>query len=118
MQIVLLRGKTDQTQSLRDELMSNPQIENICFAGSSPVHLPPIFASEGWTWKGLPEGSHTSIYSISVDHNYLTIFQIPLIEGRFFSSSKSRIISLGLVITKFHILAPLQGRSCVPRLLS
>ncbi len=89
MQIVLPRGKVDQIQSLREDLMSNPQIENICLAGSSPVHLPPIFTSEGWTWKGLPEGSHTSIYSISVDHNYLTIFQIPLIEGRFFFSSKT-----------------------------
>ena len=88
-QIVLPRGKLEQTQSLRDDLMSNPQIESICLAGSSPVHLPPIFTSEGWTWKGLPEGSHTSIYHISADHNYLTIFQIPLIEGRFFSSLKT-----------------------------
>lgn len=88
-QIVLPRERAKDFQGLKDDLKANPQIECICLAGSSPVHLHPIFTSEGWTWKGLAAGTHTSIYNISVDHNYLKVFQIPLTEGRFFSSSKT-----------------------------
>jgi ABC-type antimicrobial peptide transport system permease subunit len=91
MQIVLPRNKVQNFQALKDELMANPIIESICFAGSSPVYLPPIIMSEGWTWKGLPEGSNTSIYGISVDHDYLKVFQIPILEGRFFSPSKTDV---------------------------
>ena len=91
MQIVLPRNKVQDFQVLKDDLMASPNVENISFAGSSPVHLPPIFTTEGWNWKGLAEGSHTSIYSISVDHNYLEVFQIPLMDGRFFSPSKTDV---------------------------
>jgi putative ABC transport system permease protein len=86
-QIMLPREKVQEFQSLRNNLMANPDIVEICFAGASPVNLSPINSTENWTWKGLGEGTHTSIYPIYGDHNYLKIFQIPLIEGRYFSSS-------------------------------
>jgi len=89
MQIVLPRKKVQDFQALKDELLANPLIESICSAGSSPVYLPPIITSEGWTWKGLAEGSHTSIYGISIDHDYLKVFQIPILEGRFFFPTKT-----------------------------
>ena len=86
-QIMLPREKVQEFQSLRNNLMANPNIIDICFAGASPVNLTPINSTENWTWKGLSEGTHTSIYPSYADHNYLKIFQIPLIEGRYFSST-------------------------------
>jgi putative ABC transport system permease protein len=91
MQIILPRNEVQDFQALKDELEANPLIESACFAGSSPVYLPPIIMSEGWTWKGLEEGSHTSIYGISVDHDYLKVFGIPILEGRFFSALKTDV---------------------------
>lgn len=91
MQIVLPRKKVQDFQALKEELTAYPLIESVCFAGSSPVYLPPIIMSEAWTWKGLAEDSHTSIYGITVDQDYLKIFQIPILEGRFFSPSKTDV---------------------------
>jgi putative ABC transport system permease protein len=76
-------------QAIKNDFVANSNIEQVCFAGASPVNLPPIFTTENWKWEGLKEGTPTSIYRLYVDHNYLNVFQIPLIEGRFFSSSKT-----------------------------
>ena len=63
--------------------------KKVCFAGSSPVNVHPLFSTENWNWEGLAEGTPTSIFRLNVDHNYLDIFQIPLIKGRFFSNSEA-----------------------------
>ena len=88
-QIYLPGSNADDLQALRDDLMANPSVESTCLGRASPVHLAPIVATEGWTWKGLGEGTHTSIYQLMVDHNYLNVFKIPILEGRFFSSSNT-----------------------------
>ena len=41
---------------------------------------------EKWSWEGMEEGTHTSFYNIRTDEQYLNIFEIPLVHGRFFSS--------------------------------
>ena len=85
-QVSAPRSKVQEFHAMRNSLMADADIHDLSFAGASPVHLPPISSTEGWTWRGLPEGTHTSFYSIHSDHNYLNIFQIQLKEGRFFSS--------------------------------
>ena len=92
-------------QAIENDIMANPNIKDICIAGASPVDLPPIFTTENWKWEGLSEGAHTSIYRLYVDHNYLNVFQIPLIGGRFFSALK---IDTGKVVIN-EKLANLMG---------
>jgi putative ABC transport system permease protein len=85
----------DEVQALKNRLHTVPNIEKFSFAGSSPVNLHPIFTTENWTWKGLPEGTHTGFYRLFVDADYLKVFQIPLVEGRFFSpieTNQNRIV--------------------------
>jgi putative ABC transport system permease protein len=79
----------DDVQAIKNSLNAIPNIEEFTFAGSSPVNLHPIFTTENWTWEGLQEGTHTSFYRLFVDSDYLDVFQIPLVDGRFFSGTVS-----------------------------
>jgi len=72
---------------LNNWLNANPNVEAYSFASASPVSLTMLNTTEKWTWEGLQEGAHTSFYRITVDEEYLNVFQIPMAEGRFFSSS-------------------------------
>ena len=71
---------------IRNLLTSLPDVAGFSFAASSPVSLTVLSSTEKWEWEGLEAGSYTSIYRISVDEGYLDAFQIPLIQGRFFSA--------------------------------
>jgi putative ABC transport system permease protein len=79
----------EDVQAIKNSLSSIPNIEEFTFAGSSPVNLHPIFTTENWAWEGLQEGTHTSFYRLFVDSDYLDVFQIPLVDGRFFSPTES-----------------------------
>jgi putative ABC transport system permease protein len=79
--------KNDQfSPEIRNALEADPNVEGFSFGGLSPVSLTVLNTTEKWEWEGLEEGAHNSFYRLSVDENYLNVFQIPLIEGRFFSS--------------------------------
>lgn len=80
---------TEDIGAIRNKLETNPNIASFTFAGSSPVGLHPIFATENWSWKGLPEGTHTSFYRLYVDSEYLKVFEIPLAKGRFFANTET-----------------------------
>jgi putative ABC transport system permease protein len=76
-------------ESIKNNLLSNPNIEQVSFSGASPVNLSSFFVTKNWEWEGLKEVSATSIYRLKVDHSYLDVFQIPLLKGRGFSASKT-----------------------------
>lgn len=76
-------------ETIKNNLLSNPNVENVSFAGVSPGNVGSFFATDNWRWEGLEEGSSTSIYRLVVDHAYLNVFQIPLLKGRNFSASKT-----------------------------
>ena len=76
--------------TIRNALDANTDVEQFSFAGSSPINLHPIFTTENWTWKGLAEGTHTSFYRLNVDAEYISLFEIPLAKGRFFSTAEHR----------------------------
>ncbi|MDD4031716.1 MAG: ABC transporter permease, partial [Bacteroidales bacterium] len=76
-------------ETIKNDLLSNPNIEQVSFAGASPVNLSSFFAAKNWEWEGLKKGASTSIYRLMVDHTYLDVFQIPLLKGRAFSASKT-----------------------------
>ena len=82
-----LETKQDTLLSkLNNYLNTNPGVELYSFAGTSPVSLTFLNTMEKWEWEGLEEGAHTAFYRISADENFLDVFKIPLVAGRFFSS--------------------------------
>ncbi len=81
-------------QAIYNSLSANSHIECVSIAGKSPVNLPPLFTAEGWKWEGLEEGTHTSVYRLAVDQNYLDVFGIPLVSGKFFSGGKADTIKV------------------------
>jgi putative ABC transport system permease protein len=79
-------------QAINNSLSANSHIECFSIGGTSPVNLPPLFTAEGWKWEGLQEGTHTSVYRVFVDQNYLEVFGISLVSGKFFSGGKADTI--------------------------
>jgi ABC-type antimicrobial peptide transport system permease subunit len=77
---------SEEIGTIRNMLETSPDVQVYSFAGSSPINLHPIFTTENWTWKGLPEGTHTSFYRLYVDAAYLDLFDIPVKKGRYFTS--------------------------------
>ena len=75
------------SEEVRNWLRSRPDVDGYSFAGASPVSLSVLNTTEKWRWEGLGEGEHTSFFRLFVDENYLDVFQIPLIQGRFFTAS-------------------------------
>ena len=71
-------------QEVRAWLNSQPEIDRFSLASAAPVYLTVLNTTEQWRWEGLAEDSHTSVFNIHVDDQYLDVFQIPLVEGRFF----------------------------------
>lgn len=88
-QVDMPSGSNQNFQSLGNDLLKYPEIQQVSFAGSSPVNLSPLFTTENWKWEGLQEGTPTSIYRLYVDNNYLNVFKIPILKGEFFKSSDS-----------------------------
>jgi len=69
----------------RDWLNGHPAIRGFSFARESPVNLTVLNTQQNYRWEGLDETAHTSIFQIFADEEYLRVFDIPLISGRFFS---------------------------------
>jgi len=79
----------------RDWLNGHPAAQGFSFAGTSPVNLTLLNTRQDYRWEGLEEKAHTSIYQIFADEHYLHVFDIPLVNGRFFSpmdENKDRIV--------------------------
>lgn len=76
-------------ETIRNNLLSNPDIKQVSFSSASPVNLSSFFVTKNWEWEGLKEGSESSVYRLKVDHSFMEVFQIPLLKGRGFSASKT-----------------------------
>jgi len=73
--------------AISNDLIADSKVEHVSFAGQSLVNLGPLNKLNDWKWKGLDQDKLITIYGINVDHNFLDLFQIPLIKGRFFTST-------------------------------
>jgi putative ABC transport system permease protein len=71
---------------IKNWLNANPNVEGYSFGSKAPVNLTFLNTMEKWRWEGLEEEAHTSFYRLTADEEYLNVFEIPLTEGRFFSS--------------------------------
>jgi putative ABC transport system permease protein len=90
-QFDLPRKTIEDFNAFSNDLIADPNVEHVSFAVKSPVNLGPLNKMNNWDWKGLEQGKLTTIYGLNVDHNFLDVFQIPLIKGRFFTSTGSDI---------------------------
>ncbi|WP_420320387.1 ABC transporter permease [Flagellimonas sp.] len=66
--------------ALRAELMRHPQIEKVSFATSLPLNM----GSQGVvdTWEGNSERKELWIYRNYIDHDFIDLFEMSLVEGR------------------------------------
>ncbi len=87
--VFIPQDKFNDFESIRNSLLSDANITQVSYATVSPVDLHPFFATPDWKWDGLKDEKPASIYSMDVDQNYLDVFQIPLLKGRFFSASQA-----------------------------
>ena len=90
-QIDLPKKTIEDFHAFSNDLIADPNVEYVSFGAKSPVNLGPLTKTVNWEWKGLTQDKPTAIYMYHVDHNYLNVFQIPLIKGRFFASTGSDI---------------------------
>jgi hypothetical protein len=61
---------------IRDKLLSDPTIRNVCFSHGSPGS---IYSYSSWDLPGKPEDT---MYELTTDTAFFNVFQIPLIRGR------------------------------------
>lgn len=76
-------------ETIRTNLLSNPNIEQVSFSRASIVNLGSFFTTNKWKWEGIKGATSTSITRLDIDYAYLDVFQIPLLEGQNFSVSKT-----------------------------
>lgn len=79
---LLDEGVRNKHEVLIEELKKHPGVINVTFASYLPNM---VNTQQGRLWKG-PEGAtEVNFYTTHVDHNYLDVFGIQLVEGRNFS---------------------------------
>lgn len=81
--------------TMRDWLEGHSGVASYGFANTSPVNLTVLNTRQDYHWEGLEEDSHISIFQIIADEDFLNVFDISLLKGRYFSSGdaqKDRIV--------------------------
>ncbi len=67
---------------IKNELLKNPQIIGI--AGASNI-LSRVYSSSPFWWEGAQEGDSMRVEKLFVDHDFIDIFGIKILQGRNFS---------------------------------
>jgi len=75
-------------ETIRNNLLSNPNIRQVSFSRASIVNLGSFFVTDKWKWEGSEGDNSTSIHRLEVDYAYLDVFQIPFLEGQNFSNTE------------------------------
>jgi len=68
---------------LKHELLQRPQIQQVTRSTHSPSGI--YWNGEGWDWAGRDPAVEPFVTYVGVDNDFLVTFQVPLVEGRFFS---------------------------------
>ena len=73
----------DKTATIRNELLKHPQIDEVSISTYMPLNM----LSQGTesNWEGNNDGEEIWIYRNYVDHHFIDLFEIELLEGRNFS---------------------------------
>ena len=78
---------TKHLETIRTNLLSLPDIEEVSFSRASIINLGTFFATDKWKWEGVSEENTTSVHELPIDFAYLDVFGINMLEGQNFSSS-------------------------------
>ncbi|MEM9849225.1 MAG: FtsX-like permease family protein, partial [Bacteroidota bacterium] len=77
----------EKSEVIQTELLKHPKIQDVSFTRTLPLNN----NSQGVvnTWEGNPSEKQLPIYRFFVDHNYLDVFEIELVEGQNFAPNTS-----------------------------
>jgi ABC-type antimicrobial peptide transport system permease subunit len=90
MEFQIPRNSEGIYDTMSDWLDGNTGVVSYSFANTSPVNLTVLNTRQDYRWEGLEEDSHISIFQIITDEDFLNVFDISLLMGRFFSSSDAQ----------------------------
>lgn len=103
-----LPAKSDSIQGVvKDWIKERPEVTSFSFANQSPVHLTVLNTRQDYRWEGLEGTAHTSIFQIYTDEQYIQVFEIPLMKGRFFLPSDD---GMGRIVIN-ETLAAMMGQA-------
>jgi putative ABC transport system permease protein len=93
-----LRGGLRQNYgAIKQELLKNANILAICTTNRSFFRR---FATDGAKWQGKEEGERPIMAIHSVDFDYVDVFDIKMVQGRYFSKKFSTDISEGIIVNE------------------
>lgn len=93
-----LRGGVRQKYwAIKRELLKDPNIVAICATNGSFFRR---FATDNAVWEGKKEGERPVMAIHSVDFDYADVFDIQMVQGRYFSEEFSTDISEGIVVNE------------------
>jgi ABC-type antimicrobial peptide transport system permease subunit len=72
-------------QSLKNELLKNPDISQITFATHSPTGI--YWNGQDWNWDGRDPAVNPLTTYLVVDEDFLETFRMKMVEGRFFTTT-------------------------------
>jgi ABC-type antimicrobial peptide transport system permease subunit len=75
-------GLEEKSQVLKNEILRNGSVISVTAASDSPAGNTMSISLDDW--EGRDTDANYLLHLLSVDHDYLTVFNINLVEGRFF----------------------------------
>jgi len=96
-------GLEEKSQVLKNEILRNGSVISVTAASDSPAgNFLSISLDD---WEGRDTDANYLLHLLSVDHDYLTVFNIDLVEGRFFREDETSGDELPIVLNETAIKA-------------
>jgi putative ABC transport system permease protein len=83
--------------AIKRELLKNPNVAAVCATNGS---FSKRFATDKAVWEGKDEGERLQMAIHSVDFDYADVFDIQMVQGRYFSEEFSTDVSEGIVVNE------------------
>jgi putative ABC transport system permease protein len=83
-----MRGKMyDNKNTIRNELLRNPAIEEVTFSNQSVLNIENTTSDTGW--DGKEEGTEFMVHGMAIDENFMKTMNMEIIEGEGFRDAVS-----------------------------
>ncbi len=88
----------EKKELIRQQLMADPSIQSVSFASNIPCEV----YSNGWgdEWEGKDPNYSPLVTYLDCDFNFLKVFKIEMVEGRFFTQEFQIVDSSSIVINE------------------
>ncbi|UOY08070.1 ABC transporter permease [Muricauda sp. SCSIO 64092] len=93
----------ERRDALKAELLKHPQIEKVSFASSLPLNM----QSQGVvdTWEGNGGEEKLWIYRNYIDHDFIDLFEMSLVEGRNYSPEHPTDSTVSIILNESAVKA-------------